>query len=62
MSECRATGYPGNGTLAYIDSIFKQAQAEEGESSKTLLQPAENKGVRSQQLTKDTCWAMFGID
>ncbi len=37
MSEYRATGYPGNGVLEYIDSIFENAQAEEGESGKTLF-------------------------
>jgi hypothetical protein len=38
MSDYRAPGYPGNGVLEYIDSLFEKAQAEEGESGKTLFQ------------------------
>ena len=38
MSEYRATGYPGNGTLDYIDKIFNHAQAEETEPGKSLFQ------------------------
>jgi hypothetical protein len=38
MSEYRTIGYPGNGILEYIDRIFNQAQAEEGEPDETLYQ------------------------
>lgn len=38
MSEYQATGYPGNGILEYIDSIFNRAQAEEVEPGETLYQ------------------------
>jgi hypothetical protein len=38
MSVYRASSYPGNGVLDYIDSIFDRAQADEDEPNETLYQ------------------------